>query len=154
MTVTSSSFQVLQCGVKFQPFSVGLMPKPFIPGDSRSFSYCYPWWSWGDSNPRPPPCKGGALPAKLQPHLLKYYSNKRGCLTTIAFALTGGAENACGLKGLELSWGKALYYLLTKSMICFTIFIYVKVILYLLNIYLLPANLVTRWSLWARERRF
>ena len=27
------------------------------------------WWSRGDSNPRPPPCKGGALPAKLRPHL-------------------------------------------------------------------------------------
>ena len=26
------------------------------------------WWSWGDSNPRLPPCKGGALPAELQPH--------------------------------------------------------------------------------------
>ena len=27
------------------------------------------WWSRGDSNPRPPPCKGGALPAELRPHL-------------------------------------------------------------------------------------
>jgi hypothetical protein len=26
-----------------------------------------PWWSRGDSNPGPPPCKGGALPAKLRP---------------------------------------------------------------------------------------
>ena len=26
------------------------------------------WWSWGDSNPLPPPCKGGALPDELQPH--------------------------------------------------------------------------------------
>lgn len=26
-------------------------------------------WSRGDSNPGPPPCKGGALPAKLRPHL-------------------------------------------------------------------------------------
>ena len=26
------------------------------------------WWSRGDSNPRPPPCKGGALPAELRPH--------------------------------------------------------------------------------------
>ena len=25
------------------------------------------WWSWGDSNPLPPPCKGGALPDELQP---------------------------------------------------------------------------------------
>jgi hypothetical protein len=28
------------------------------------------WWSRGDSNPRPPPCKGGALPTKLRPHAL------------------------------------------------------------------------------------
>jgi hypothetical protein len=27
----------------------------------------YPRWSRGDSNPGPPPCKGGALPAKLRP---------------------------------------------------------------------------------------
>lgn len=25
------------------------------------------WWSRGDSNPRPPPCKGGALPVELRP---------------------------------------------------------------------------------------
>jgi hypothetical protein len=25
-------------------------------------------WSRGESNPRPPPCKGGALPTKLRPH--------------------------------------------------------------------------------------
>ena len=28
---------------------------------------CCPQWSRGDSNPGPPPCKGGALPAKLRP---------------------------------------------------------------------------------------
>ena len=28
------------------------------------------WWSRGDSNPRLPPCKGGALPAELRPHRL------------------------------------------------------------------------------------
>jgi hypothetical protein len=27
----------------------------------------HPRWSRGDSNPGPPPCKGGALPAKLRP---------------------------------------------------------------------------------------
>ncbi len=26
------------------------------------------WWSRGDSNPRLPPCKGGALPTELRPH--------------------------------------------------------------------------------------
>ena len=28
---------------------------------------CGVWWSRGDSNPRHPPCKGGALPAELRP---------------------------------------------------------------------------------------
>ena len=26
------------------------------------------WWSWGDSNPRPPDCQSGALPTAPQPH--------------------------------------------------------------------------------------
>ena len=26
-------------------------------------------WSWGDSNPRPPACKAGALPSELQPRV-------------------------------------------------------------------------------------
>lgn len=34
---------------------------------SRHRSACLPGWSRGDSNPGPPPCKGGALPAKLRP---------------------------------------------------------------------------------------
>ena len=25
------------------------------------------WWRWGDSNPRPPHCERGALPAELHP---------------------------------------------------------------------------------------
>jgi hypothetical protein len=28
-----------------------------------------PWWSDGDSNPGPPACKAGALPAKLSPRM-------------------------------------------------------------------------------------
>ena len=34
----------------------------------RSSSLATRWWSRGDSNPGPPPCKGGALPTKLRPH--------------------------------------------------------------------------------------
>ena len=29
------------------------------------------WWSRGDSNPRPPPCKGGALPVELRPQMVR-----------------------------------------------------------------------------------
>ena len=28
------------------------------------------WWSWRESNPRPPACKAGALPTELQPLIL------------------------------------------------------------------------------------
>jgi hypothetical protein len=36
-------------------------------GDDASGAAAPPQWSRGDSNPGPPPCKGGALPAKLRP---------------------------------------------------------------------------------------
>ncbi len=41
----------------------------------QAFRHCHPfpgnlWWSRGDSNPRLPPCKGGALPTELRPHRL------------------------------------------------------------------------------------
>ena len=29
------------------------------------------WWRWGESNPWPPACKAGALPAELHPHVLQ-----------------------------------------------------------------------------------
>ena len=35
-------------------------------------------WSRGDSNPGPPPCKGGALPAKLRPPGLRRPRPRRG----------------------------------------------------------------------------
>src|SRR3984957_19117848 len=29
------------------------------------------WWTWGDSNSRPPACKAGALPAELHAHTVQ-----------------------------------------------------------------------------------
>lgn len=46
--------------------------RPAYPVDlPLQFSMCHmcPPWSRGDSNPGPPPCKGGALPTKLRPLL-------------------------------------------------------------------------------------
>ena len=37
------------------------------------------WWSRGDSNPLPPPCKGGALPGELRP--LGHLSASLGALS-------------------------------------------------------------------------
>ena len=33
--------------------------------------YLHPWWRWRESNPWPPACRAGALPAELHPHVLK-----------------------------------------------------------------------------------
>lgn len=42
-----------------------------VPTPAHHHDKTPPWWSRGDSNPGPPPCKGGALPAKLRPPTLK-----------------------------------------------------------------------------------
>ena len=36
------------------------------------------WWRWWDSNPWPPACRAGALPAELHPHKVVVFSNFRG----------------------------------------------------------------------------
>ena len=30
------------------------------------------WWRWRESNPWPPACRAGALPAELHPHLMRF----------------------------------------------------------------------------------
>ena len=35
---------------------------------SFAFAYENIWWRWWDSNPWPPACRAGALPAELHPH--------------------------------------------------------------------------------------
>jgi hypothetical protein len=50
-------------------------------------------WSRGDSNPGPPPCKGGALPAKLRPPTA---ASRRS-----AFPLQASRPNRVGAPGLE-----------------------------------------------------
>ena len=37
------------------------------------FSKKVTWWRWWDSNPWPPACRAGALPAELHPHKLNYW---------------------------------------------------------------------------------
>ncbi len=37
----------------------------------------FPWWRVGDSNPRPLPCEGSALPTELTPHFkIKYLEGR------------------------------------------------------------------------------
>ena len=33
------------------------------------FRFCNRWWRWRESNPWPPACRAGALPAELHPHI-------------------------------------------------------------------------------------
>lgn len=42
---------------------------PLSGGASSVCNVHQSWWSRGDSNPGPPPCKGGALPTKLRPQI-------------------------------------------------------------------------------------
>jgi hypothetical protein len=60
-----------------------------------------PSWSCGDSNPGPPPCKGGALPTKLQPparsHAFAHFS-------VGAPGLEPGTSALSGLRSNQLSY--------------------------------------------------
>ena len=52
----------------------GLAPNDVTGGRTTSVRHR---WSRGDSNPGPPPCKGGALPAKLRPRAVARHSAPR-----------------------------------------------------------------------------
>ena len=39
-----------------------------------AYRYFYRWWRWWESNPWPPACRAGALPAELHPHFMRFYS--------------------------------------------------------------------------------
>ncbi len=41
---------------------------PYVSFRCISFSL-HPWWRWWESNPWPPACRAGALPAELHPHI-------------------------------------------------------------------------------------
>ncbi len=45
---------------------------------AKSYGFCSNWWSRRGSNPRPPRCERGALPAELLPHIPLLY---RACRT-------------------------------------------------------------------------
>ena len=54
------------------------------------------WWSWPESNRRPPACKTGALPIELQPPLRRKAGRRRGPpLQPLA------GKRMVGLSGLE-----------------------------------------------------
>ena len=57
------------------------------------------WWSWGDSNPLPHPCKGCALPDELQPHLVsrEFHPLIRflQVLLYLGCAVTGNRQKPC-----------------------------------------------------------
>ena len=51
------------------------------------------WWRWWDSNPWPPACRAGALPAELHPHLIGFcflsFFQVRGTVLSVPFSCVG-----------------------------------------------------------------
>ena len=45
------------------------IPLLFSPNSKSLFIF---WWRWWDSNPWPPACRAGALPAELHPHFIGF----------------------------------------------------------------------------------
>ena len=65
------------------------------------------WWSWGDSNPRPPQCECGALPTELQPHRVpaKIAEYPRSDLIVSSFLVPGlRGRPRCGEPPKPLAW--------------------------------------------------
>ena len=46
------------------------------------------WWRWWDSNPWPPACRAGALPAELHPHKVVVFSFFQASGTVLSVPLT------------------------------------------------------------------
>ena len=57
----------LQCGVRNSEFGANGPRRPLSRSALRAPQSALRWWSRWDSNPRPPGCKPGALPAELRP---------------------------------------------------------------------------------------
>ena len=56
-----------------RPPEVCSVPLPFeslFCSVMNSFPHSLLWWRWWDSNPWPPACRAGALPAELHPHFV------------------------------------------------------------------------------------
>ena len=68
------STSIYKTALLFYPMLVGLSglepPTSRLSGvRSNQLSYKPVWWRWGDSNPWPPACRAGALPAELHPRI-------------------------------------------------------------------------------------
>ena len=63
------------CALTFWAMSPYCLAQPRSTFDLQSNSYeprfrfCNRWWRWRESNPWPPACRAGALPAELHPHI-------------------------------------------------------------------------------------
>ena len=44
---------------------------PYVSFRCISFIFTHHWWRWRESNPWPPACRAGALPAELHPHKMR-----------------------------------------------------------------------------------
>src|SRR5580704_19466958 len=63
------------------------------------------WWTWGDSNPRPPACKAGALPTELHAHrvVIPYvFTILRGLALSLQLRLFGSNGSKFGVIGPKI----------------------------------------------------
>ena len=76
-----------------------------------------PWWRWWDSNPWPPACRAGALPAELHPHKRLYSfsylvriedwaSPSLSCLAYLSRSLLRSRFASCSFDRLHLPFWK------------------------------------------------
>src|SRR5579864_6270318 len=64
------------------------------------------WWTRGDSNPRPPRCERGALPAELLAHEQQRNFSKRGEGSQTSLGASSANQHA--LAGLPSGWKSPL----------------------------------------------
>ena len=78
---------------------------------------CVLWWRWWDSNPWPPACRAGALPAELHPHKRLYSfsylvriedwaSPSLSCLAYLSRSLLRSRFASCSFDRLHLPFWK------------------------------------------------
>src|SRR5258707_2480428 len=86
LSVTKRSKAKVRCCNHLQFPVRSLAGKTSAPGFQKQCKSFEIWWTRGDSNPRPPRCERGALPAELLAHEQQVDFSKRACACQHAFS--------------------------------------------------------------------
>ena len=117
---------------------------------SRS-RYFYRWWRWWESNPWPPACRAGALPAELHPHLglFKWIVNSEEFSTLSLFLILSDLRSLKIEQQQTYTSLKPLLYLIVRKIYVFTFLVLVYFQTYELSVtplLLLTFSIERRWS--------